>query len=285
MYREITFPDGRRVKNLGQGSWFIGDNIRRRQEEIDTIRRGIELGITLIDTAEMYGSGRSEDLIGEAIQIYNREDLFIVSKVLPSNASRNRIFKACAETLDNLQTDYLDLYLLHWQGATPLQETVDCLEELKADGKIKGWGVSNFDVDQMEALLKCKNGENCQVNQVLYHMLSRGIEFDLIPFQKEKNIPIMAYCPMIGQEPNQKDRFMRNPDMQAIAQKHHISMTQLLLAFVMQQEIVIPIPKASSEAHVVENAKAWEIELDHTDNALINYAFPAPQEKVALHIE
>lgn len=285
MHRKIIFPDGREVKNIGQGSWYLGDNPNRHKDEIEALRAGIDAGLKLIDTAEMYGNGLSEGLIGEAIKPYPRDELFIVSKVLPSNAGEARIFEACEASLKRLGTDYLDLYLLHWEGFVPLQETIDCFEELKAQGRIKGWGVSNFDIDQMEELLALNNGRNCQTNQVLYHVASRGIEFSLTNYLKENNIPIMAYCPLIGQEPSVKRKFESNPDMFSIKNKHQITFEQLLLAFVTQQENVIAIPKSGSKQHVLENVQVFDLELDNTDMALIDFAFPAPQHKVPLHVE
>lgn len=285
MYREIVFPDKRVVKNIGQGSWLMGEDADKTEQEIQAIRTGIEIGFNFIDTAEMYGSGKSEELIGQAISPYKREDLFLVSKVLPQNAGAGRIFTACENSLTRLKTSYLDLYLLHWQGFVPLQETIDSMEELKKQGKIRGWGVSNFDTDQMKTLLELKNGDQCQTNQVLYHMLSRGIEYDLLDLMKDKGIPVTAYCPLIGQEPSEKRKFASHPDMIAIAQKHRITLTQLLLAFVTQKDNVIAIPKASSKEHLLANSKVWDIELDHTDKALIDFAFPKPSQKTALHIE
>ncbi|NLZ72000.1 MAG: aldo/keto reductase [Clostridiaceae bacterium] len=285
MISEINFPDGRTIKNLGQGSWYLGDKPQQRNAEIEAIQAGIELGLTNIDTAEMYGNGRSETLIGEAIQPFARKDLFLISKVLPYNAGKDRIFQACTDSLNRLKTDYLDLYLLHWQGSVPLQETVSAMEALKAQGLIKGWGVSNFDMDQMMDLLAVENGDQCQTNQVLYHLLSRGVEFELMGFLQDHHIPMMAYCPLIGQEASQKKRYINHSQVKSLCKKLNITPTQLLLMFVTQKENVLAIPKAGSAEHVLANFKAWEMNLSAENLAILDVAFPAPNKKTSLHVE
>lgn len=285
MKQTIQFPDGREVLNLGQGTWRLGDDLSKHEQEIEALQTGIEKGINLIDTAEMYGEGKSERLVGEAIKPCNREDLFIVSKVYPQNAGKENMFAACENTLNRLGVNELDLYLLHWPGSVPLQETIDCFEELKRQGKIKAWGVSNFDLEEMQELLSLENGKNCQTNQVLYHLGSRGIEVALTDYLKENNIPIMAYCPIIGQEPDIKEKVYNNETVNQIAKDHNISVIQLLLAWVMQQENMIAIPKAGSKEHVLQNVYVLDVKLTKEDISALDRAFPAPKNRVPLRIQ
>lgn len=285
MKQTITFPNGRQVLNLGQGTWRMGEDENNREKEIEALRAGIDNGLTLIDSAEMYAEGEAESVAGEAIKPYNRDDLFLVSKVYPTNAGEERMFDSCEKSLKRLGVDELDLYLLHWSGNIPLQETVDCFEELKRQGKIRDWGVSNFDLEDMQELLSLRNGENCQTNQVLYHLASRGIEVVLTDYLKENNIPIMAYCPIIGQEPDLKEKVYNSPIVKRIAEHHDISVIQLLLAFVMQQEQIIAIPKAGSKDHVLQNRDVLDIELTKEEIALLNEAFPVPNKRVPLRIQ
>lgn len=282
MKQFITFPDGRQVVNLGQGTYRMGEDSSKKDKEIEALRTGIEKGLTLIDTAEMYSEGRAEEIVGEAIEPYKREDLFIVSKVLPMNAGEQRINQSIDDTLMRLGVDELDLYLLHWRGHIPLQETVDVMEELKWKGKIKGWGVSNFDLEDFQELLSLRNGLNCQTNQLLYHLASRGIEFVLTDYLKDNRIPVMAYCPIIGQEPILKDKVHKSPTINRIAKKYDITVTQLLLAFVMQQESMIAIPKAASRKHVIQNADVLNIQIEKEDMLLMDEAFPVPNERTQL---
>lgn len=283
MERYVRLKNGDLMPRLGMGTWFLGENSRSRAKEIEALQAGIEAGIALIDTAEMYGNGLSEQLVGEAIKKYDRESLFLVSKVLPGNAGRKRIYKSIDQSLKLLQTDYLDLYLLHWVGSIPFEETVECMEKLVAEGKIRKWGVSNFDVDDMEKLISVPHGENCAVNQVLYHLGSRGIEYDLLPWQKEHNIPVMAYCPL-AQAGTLRKALVHNESLKGIADKHHISVMQLLLAFVMQRENVIAIPRSGKKEHVLENQKVWDICLDKEDIIIMNKEFPSPTKKTYLDI-
>ncbi|MFL2071319.1 aldo/keto reductase [Marinilactibacillus psychrotolerans] len=285
MKQQIQFPSGQKVLNLGQGTWRLGEEPSKYDQEVDALRIGIEKGVTLIDTAEMYGDGKSEQLVGEAIKPYNRENLFLISKVYPHNAGEQNIFDACDGTLKRLGVEYLDMYLLHWPGSVPLQETVDCFEDLKRQGKIKNWGVSNFDLEDMQNLLSLRNGENCQTNQVMYHMASRGIEVVLRDYMKENNIPLMAYCPIIGQEPELKDKVYNSPVVKQIADAHRISIIQLLLAFVMQQDNTIAIPKASSANHVSQNVDVFDIQLSEEELALLDEAFPAPEKRIPLRVQ
>lgn len=281
--RKTTLPDGTKVPSLGQGTWFMGENPGKSEEELRALRYGIEHGMTLLDTAEMYGEGLAEELLGEAIHGYDRESLFVVSKVYPHNAGKGRIFEACERSLRRLKTEYLDLYLLHWRGSIPYQETVECMEKLKEQGKIRRWGVSNLDTEEMEELYRVKNGSHCMVNQVLYHLGSRGIEYDLLPWMRERKMPFMAYCPM-AQAGSLKRGLFHNKAVLEVADRHKASPAQIFLAFVLLQPDVIAIPKAGSLAHVKENIAAAQIELTQEEIGLLNQEFPAPTRKVWLDI-
>lgn len=268
---------------LGQGTWGMGENPDSKEKEVKALRHGIKNGLSLIDTAEMYGNGGAELVVGKAIKDFNREDLYIVSKVYPHNAGKDNIFTACENSLKRLGTDYLDMYLLHWRGSIPLEETVECMEKLVKLGKIKGWGVSNFDTDDMKELWQIKDGQNCLLNQVLYHLGSRGIEFNLLPWMKENKVATMAYCP-IAQGGRLKRGLLDNPAVNEVAKKHGISQTQVLLAFVLNQENLIAIPKASSINHIDKNIATLNVKLDNEDIALLNEHYPAPNHKTFLDI-
>ena len=283
MGKTVKLPDGTLVPAIGQGTWFIGEQRAKRKEETETLQAGIEAGMTLIDTAEMYGNGRSEELIGEAVRDCDRSRLFLVSKVYPYNAGRKNIFKSCGETLKRLNTDYLDLYLLHWRGAVPLEETVDCMEQLKKEGKIRHWGVSNFDTDDMEELWSVPKGKNCAVNQVLYHLASRGIEYDLLPWLRDHEVPVMAYCPL-AQAGDLKKGLYESPVLAEIAAAHGCSISQVLLAFAIRGGDVIAIPRTGKKEHALENAMAGKIELTGEELARLEKAFPPPDRKVYLDI-
>ena len=244
----------------------------RRSEEIQALRRGIDLGLTLIDTAEMYGT---EDLVGEAVRGC-RDKAFIVSKVLPGNASYDGTKRACEQSLRRLGTDYIDLYLLHWIGRYPFSETVRALVELQQEGKIRQWGMSNLDVDDMEHILSLPHGTDCAANQVLYNLKDRGIEYDLIPWSRQHHIPVMAYTPL------GEGRLRNHNTLIEIARRHNASPTQVMLAWVMRTQDVIAIPKASSIAHVEENARSLDIFLTEEDLRDIDKAFPAPTHKIYL---
>lgn len=279
----ITLSDGAVMPRLGQGTWNIGERPVSRKQEIEALQRGIDLGMTLLDTAEMYGSGRSETLIGEAISDFDRENLFIVSKVYPHNASRKNMQKSCEASLKRLGTDYLDLYLLHWRGGVPLSETVECMEKLVSDGMIRRWGVSNFDTSDMKELWNIPNGNKCQVNQDLYHLASRGIEYDLISWMRSHQVGLMAYCP-IAQGGTLRRDILANPAVCAVAKKYNATPIQILLAFVLYTDIAVAIPKAGSIAHVEENAAASLISLTKEDVALLSQAYPAPTHKTYLDL-
>ena len=282
MIKSVTLSDGTHVPALGQGTWYMGDDRHREQEEVATLKRGIELGMTLIDTAEMYGSGRSETLVGKAIEGL-RDKIFLVSKVYPHNAGGANLISACEASLKRLGTDCLDLYLLHWRGQIPYEETVRGMEGLIQSGKIKRWGVSNLDDEDMRDLLSVRGGNKCAVNQVLYHLGSRGIEYELMPWQRQLGIPTMAYCPL-AQAGMLQGELIFDPVVQQVAEEHNADAFQVLLAWVLRHEDVIAIPKASTLAHVEGNARAAQIELSTTQLQLLDEAFQAPEYPVPLDI-
>lgn len=270
-----TLPDGTPMPVFGLGTWMMGERSDRLRQEVDTIRAGIDHGITLIDTAEMYGDGGSERMVGEAIA-GKRDGLFLVSKVLPHNASREGTIRACEQSLQRLGTDRLDLYLLHWRGRYPLAETVEAFETLKAQGKIARWGVSNFDVEDMDELNAVS--DQCQANQVLYNCTRRGIEFDLLPQAQDKGVATMAYSPI------EQGRLAGNKAIAEIARRHNASPAQIALAFVLRHKGVIAIPKTSRPDRVAENLASLEIELTSEDLADIDQAFPPPRRKIDLEM-
>jgi diketogulonate reductase-like aldo/keto reductase len=275
--KTVRLPAGVEVPALGQGTWKMGRGRARRRDEVAALRLGIELGMTLIDTAEMYASGGAEEATREAID-GRRDGVFLVSKVLPSNASRAGTIRACEASLKRLGTDRLDLYLLHWRGSVPLAETVEAFEKLKADGKIAHWGVSNFDADDMAERASLKHGGAVQANQVLYNLNSRGIEFDLLPAGRQAAVPIMAYSP-VGQ-----GDLTDNPKLDAVARRHNATRAQIALAWTLRHPSVISIPKASSEKHVRENRAALDIILNAADLADLDAAFPPPKRKRPLEM-
>jgi len=272
--RSVILPDQTPVPALGQGTWRMGEDARLRKQEIAALRTGVELGMTLIDTAEMYGDGATETLLGEALARL-RDRVFLVSKVYPQNAGRGRIERACEASLRRLRTDRLDLYLLHWRGSVPLAETIEGMEALVAAGKIARWGVSNLDTADMAELLRA-GGEACATNQILYNVTERGAEFDLLPQLSQRHIPTMAYSP-VGQ-----GRLPKSPALSAIAQRLGVTTFQVALAWVLRDPRVIAIPKASDEAHVRANRKALDIALSPEDLGAIDADFPPPTRKTRL---
>lgn len=275
--RTLKLPSGETVPVLGQGTWKMGEDQRRRADEVAALKLGLDLGITLIDTAEMYASGGAEEVVAEAIA-GRRDETFLVSKVLPSNASHAGVKRACEQSLKRLATDRIDLYLLHWPGSVPLSETVEAFEALKAEGKIRHWGVSNFDTDEMEDLVGLPNGGDVQTNQVLYNLSRRGPEFDLAPWCVERGIPLMAYSPV------EQGALARNARLEAVAARHNATAAQIALAWVMAQPGVIAIPKASRQEHVRQNAAALDISLTAQDIADLDSAFPPPTRKRGLEM-
>ncbi|AJA47173.1 aldo/keto reductase [Clostridium pasteurianum DSM 525 = ATCC 6013] len=278
----VELPDKTKVPVIGQGTWYLGEKLNDREREIAALRLGIELGMTLIDTAEMYGSGRSEALVGEAIKGI-RDSIFLVSKVYPHNSGLNNIFKSCENSLKRLGTDHLDLYLLHWRGNVPLEETITGMEKLKKQGKILRWGVSNFDTEDMKELWECEDGSNCVTNQVLYHLGSRGIEFDLLPWQRIHKMPIMAYCP-VAQGGSLRTQLLKNSSVNRIAKAHNVKPLQIILAWCLRSKDIIAIPKAAKVEHVLKNAEAASIVLSENELFELDKAFPAPTRKVSLDI-
>ena len=280
----FTTESGKPVGPIGQGTWYLGEHASTFQEELSALRSGIDRGMTLIDTAEMYGDGAAESLVGAAIRDLSRENLFLVSKVYPHNAGQRNIFKSCEASLRRMGTDYLDLYLLHWRGSIPLAETVSCMEELKQKGRIRTWGVSNLDTADMEELFLTSDGSHCATDQVLYHLGSRGIEFDLAPLLRQRGIPVMAYCPLAQAGRLRRD-LLRSAAVQEVANAHRALPTQVLLAFLLAQPGVIPIPRSGKAAHTLENADAAHLTLSTEELAVLDRAFPAPSRKVPLDIQ
>ena len=273
--RTVTLPDGMAVPALGQGTWHMGEGHRRASEEADALRRGIDLGLTLIDTAEMYGDGGAERVVGQAVA-GQRERVFVVSKVYPHHASRDAMPTACEASLRRLKIDCIDLYLLHWRGGTPLTQTVEAFERLREAGKIARWGVSNFDVADMEEL-RHTGPDGVAANQVLYNPEARGIEFDLIPWCAGRHVPVMAYSPV-----GQAGRLLKHPALLAVAARHSVTAAQVAIAWSMRLPGVISIPKASDPAHVAANAAAAALDLQAADLAEIDAALPPPRRKQPL---
>jgi diketogulonate reductase-like aldo/keto reductase len=273
--RTITLKSGATIPQLGLGTWHMGEQRNQRTAEADALRVGLDLGMTLIDTAEMYGEGGAEEVVAEAVQ-GRRDEVFIVSKVYPHNASKSGTIAACERSLKRLKTDRIDLYLLHWRGSYPLAETVAAFERLKADGKIRSWGVSNLDPDDMSELEGVANGRNCVSNQVLYHLGSRGIEWDLIAQCAERKVMVMAYSPL-GQ-----GRVLRNAALAKVAARHGVSTAAVALAWTMRHPHVVAIPKASRPEHVRENLVAADLKLLPADLAELDAAFPPPKRATPL---
>jgi len=264
----LRLPAGLDMPVYGIGTWRMGESARVRAAEVKALRHGIERGVTLLDTAEMYGD--AETIVADAVG-GERDRLFIVSKVLPSNASRRGTVAACERSLKRLKTDRIDLYLLHWRGSYPLADTVAAFEELRAAGKIRGWGVSNLDHDDMQELWRAPNGNNCQTDQVLYNLTRRGIEFDLVPFCRRHKMPIMAYSPL------EQARMLGHRTLAEVAGRHGATPAQVALAWLLTQGAIV-IPKATDTAHADENLAALDLKLTAADLATLDAAFPPPHE-------
>jgi diketogulonate reductase-like aldo/keto reductase len=275
--RNVIFPDGWSVPALGQGTWFMGETPAQAEAEIGALQAGIEAGLSLIDTAEMYADGGAEKIVGRAIS-GRRERVLLVSKVLPSNASRQGVIKACEASLRRLDTDYVDLYLLHWRGRYPFAETVESMQRLMQQGKIRRWGVSNLDLDDMQELTRLAGGEAVQTNQVLYNLSRRGIEFDLLPWCKERRMPVMAYSPI------EQGRILKVPALRTIAQRHAVTSAAIALAWTLRDPSIVSIPKATSLQHQAENIAALDIELTADDLLELDRAFPPPTRKMPLEM-
>ena len=276
MTRVVALPDGTSVPALGQGTWHMGEHGGAAKAEATALRLGIDLGMTLIDTAEMYGNGGAEEIVAQAIA-GQRERIFLVSKVYPHNASRAGVAAACERSLKRLGTERIDLYLLHWPGSHPLEDTVTAFEELKAAGKIGAWGVSNFDVQEMQSLMRIKEGAACATNQVLYHPDSRGIEYDLLPWCAQHRMSVMAYSPV-----GQGGRLLRSTALAAVAKRHNATPAQIAIAWGLRHPHVISIPKAVDATHLRQNAAAGDITLTQEDLAAIDAAHPPPRRKQSL---
>ena len=272
--RTVRLPDGTEIPVIGQGTWRFGEGERTEAEEVAALRLGLDVGMTLIDTAEMYGDGQSERVVGRALAGC-RDEAFVVSKVYPYNASRQAMQRSCDASLQRLGTDRLDLYLLHWPGSVRLAETVEAFERLREAGKILRWGVSNFDVADMEEL----GGSGCATDQVLYNPTSRGIEFNLLPWCRGRGMPVMAYSPV-----GQGGDLLAHPALRTVAQRHGVSPAAVAVAWSVRLPGVVSIPKAGDPAHVRDNASAAGIELTSEDLAAIDAAFPPPRRAQRLEM-
>lgn len=275
--RTVKLPDGETVPAIGQGTWMLGEHPTARRAEIATLRAGLDLGLSLIDTAEMYGDGAAESLVAEALA-GRRDEAFIVSKVYPHNASSRGTVAACERSLRRLRTDRIDLYLLHWRGNVPLSETVSAFERLQQDGKIRHWGVSNLDLADMRELWSVPGGPAVTTNQLLYNLSRRGIEWDLLPWLRERDVPVMAYSPI------EQARLLDEPGLQAFAVRHGVAPAQAALAWLLRHDDVIAIPKASSPERVRENAAALDLQLDATQLAELDRLFAPPDGPTPLEM-
>ncbi len=273
----LRLLSGQDIPILGLGTWQMGENPQQRQSEVAALRHGLNLGMTLIDTAEMYGEGGAEEVVAQAISGC-RSLVFLVSKVYPHNASRQGAIAACERSLRRLNTDYLDLYLLHWRGSVPLAQTLGAFEALQVAGKIRSYGVSNFAFKDMTETSQLNGGEAIVTNQVLYNLMRRGIEWDLLPWCRKKGIPVMAYSPV------EQGRLLRNPALQALALERGVSAAQLALAWLLHQQNVIVIPKSSRIEHVEQNRAALELQLSVEELARLDEVFPPPTKPVRLEM-
>jgi diketogulonate reductase-like aldo/keto reductase len=264
-----TLPDGEPIPVLGQGTWHMAEEARRRQQEISALRVGLDLGLTLIDTAEMYADGRAEELVGEAIA-GRRDEVFLVSKVLPEHATKRGTVAACERSLRRLRTDRLDLYLLHWRENVPLEATLEGFGALIRAGMIGNWGVSNFDVSDMQELERLPGGTSVAADQVLYNLQRRGIEWNLLPWCRARRIPIMAYSPI------EQGRMLKHPTLKKVATRHGATPAQVALAWLLRQELLCAIPKAGTPEHVRENRAALQVRLTDQDLTELDRAFPPP---------
>jgi diketogulonate reductase-like aldo/keto reductase len=275
--RTLNLPSGRAVPVLGQGTWEMGEKSERRRDEVAALRQGIDLGMTLIDTAEMYAEGGAEEVVAEAIA-GRREEVFVVSKVYPHNATRRGAVEACERSLGRLKTDHLDLYLLHWRGSVPLAETLEAFQRLKESGKIMAYGVSNFDVSDMEEASDHPGGDAIATDQVLYNLARRGVEWDLLPWCRTHGIPLMAYSPI------EQGRILDDTALKAIASRHQAMPAQIALAWLLRQDGIIAIPKSSRQERVRENHASLKVMLTENDLADLERAFPPPRRKKPLDV-
>jgi len=272
--KTLNLPSGRSLPALGLGTWRMGEREQQRQAEVAALKCGLELGMRLIDTAEMYGEGGAETVIAEAIA-GQRESVFLVSKVYPQNASRQGVIAACERSLQRLKTDYLDLYLLHWRGSVPLSETLAAFQALQQAGKIRDYGVSNFDLDDMQEAERLSGGAAIATNQVLYNLMRRGIEWDLLPWCRQRQLPIMAYSPV------EQGRLLRQTALQKIAQDLNSTSAQVAIAWLLHQNVIV-IPKSSSIHHVEQNQMALELKMTPEVLNALDVAFPPPNRRMSL---
>ena len=278
----LPLPSGRTIPILGQGTWNMGEDPSARAAEVAALRLGLDLGMTLIDTAEMYGEGGAEEVVGEAIA-GRRDEVFLVSKVYPHNASRAGVRAACERSLRRLRTECLDLYLLHWRGNVPLAETLEAFERLREEGKIRDYGVSNFDTDDMDEAAALPPGRHVAADQVLYNLIQRGIEWDLLPWCRARGIPVMAYSPLES-TPDEQGPLLARAQLAEVARRHGVTPAQVALAWLLRQDGVVTIPKAVQPAHVRANRAALDLapRLTPDDMALLDAGFPPPARKRSL---
>ena len=273
----LLLPSGSRIPVLGQGTWNMGEDPAARADEVAALRLGLDLGVALIDTAEMYGEGGAEEVVGEAIA-GRRDEVFLVSKVYPHNADRRGVQAACERSLRRMQVERIDLYLLHWRGNVPLEETLEAFVRLREQGKIGDFGVSNFDLDDMLEAAALPGGELVASNQVLYNLSQRGIEWELLPWCRERRMPVMAYSPLES-SPQEQAGLLGNPQLAAVARRHGVTPAQVALAWLLHQEGVVVIPKAVRPQHVRENRAALDLVLGADDLAQLDAGFPAPRRR------
>lgn len=277
MGKVVTLPSGTNIPSMGLGTWHMGERIGDPKTERNALRHGLDLGANLIDTAEMYARGGAERVVGDAVK-GRRDDVFIVSKVLPHNASFNGTIRACENSLQRMEIENIDIYLLHWPGSHPLEGTIAAFEKLRRDGKIRHWGVSNFDMNDMQELYKLPAGKNCQINQVLYNLSRRGIEWDLLPWCQSMRLPIMAYSPL------EQGRLLKDQRLEDISKEAGMSVAELSIAWTMRSQDVVSIPKASSLKHVEQNINAWNVSLPNSILSALDKAFEPPMSKKGLDV-
>lgn len=275
--RTLNLPSGQTIPVLGMGTWQMGEKTSHRPREVEALRHGLDLGLSLIDTAEMYGEGGAEEVIAEAIAD-RRPEVFLVSKVYPHNASRRGAIAACERSLKRLKTDYLDLYLLHWRGSVPLAETLEAFQTLQESGKIRSYGVSNFDTEDLQEASSLKGGNRIVTNQVLYNLMRRGVEWNLLPYCRQHGIPVMAYSPI------EQGRLLNDRTLKTIAQARGVTPAQIAIAWLLHQEEVIVIPKSSRLEHVEQNRAALDLKLSVEELTALDAAFPPPSRSVPLEM-
>jgi diketogulonate reductase-like aldo/keto reductase len=277
--KRLLLPSGSEMPVLGQGTWNMGEDPAARRDEVAALRLGLELGMTLIDTAEMYGEGGAEEVVGEAIA-GRRDEVFLVSKVYPHNADRRGVQAACERSLRRMKTERIDLYLLHWRGNVPLEETLEAFARLREQGKIGDFGVSNFDLDDMLEAAALPGGDLVATDQVLYNLSQRGVEWELLPWCRERRIPVMAYSPLES-NPQEQAGMLGNPQLTAVARRHGVTPAQVALAWLLRQDEVAVIPKAVQPQHVRDNRAALDLApaLTAEDLAQLDAGFPAPRRR------